>query len=183
MTVTVTPTEFKFVFFDAARIAAVAEEVLGLLGFTDDVTIEVDETTPVTRVFLTDGSPLHIKAESGAFEDPRKPRHQSDDVARLSLARSLLKLKDRRDGGFAEAPPDDQLTLPQVAAWDTYVLGRLGRLGLKVHEQRWRYNFRNRHGFNDHADSAFDELYASDHLTWGGVTAISERARAVLAAD
>ena len=181
MTVTVNPTEFKFVFFDAARIAAVADEVMGLLGLTDDLVIEVDETTPVSRVILTEGSPLHIKAESGAFEDQRRPRHQSDAAARLSLCRVLLRLKDRRDGGFAEAPPEKDLSLPQVAAWDSYVLGRLGRLGLPVHEQRWRYNFRNRHGFNDVADAAFDQLFGSDHLSWGAVSAISEQARAAVA--
>ena len=88
MTVTVNPTEFKFVFFDAARIAAVADEVMGLLGLTDDLVIEVDETTPVSRVILTEGSPLHIKAESGAFEDQRRPGGRSSARFRSRRART-----------------------------------------------------------------------------------------------
>jgi len=174
--VTVTPAEFTMVFYDAGRIAAVADEVLGLLGLTDDVLIEVDERTPVARVTVTDGSPLVIHAESGAFEDTRKPRAMSETTVQLALGRVLLRLRDRRSGGFAEAPADDQLSLAQVAAWDTYVLGRLDRLGLAMHEQRWRYNFRNRHGFSDAADAGFDDLWRADGLTWGAVSAVSERA-------
>jgi hypothetical protein len=182
MAVTVTPEQFTLVFFDAGRIAAVASEVLGLLGMDDDLAIEVDERTPVTRVMVTDGSPIVVRAESGAFEDLRQPRQMSDDSVRLALARVLVRVRDRRSGGFAEAPSDDQLTLAQVAAWDTYTLGRLTRMGLATHEQRWRYNFRNRHGFTDAADAAFDELWRADGLAWGGVSAVSERALAVASA-
>jgi hypothetical protein len=46
--------------------------------------------------------------------------------------------------------------LPRCAAWETYCVGRLGGLGIEVNEQRWRYNFRNRHGFTDEADEAFN---------------------------
>jgi hypothetical protein len=172
VTVSVTPDEFTFVFFDAQRIAEIAAEVMAVLGLGDDLAIEVDETTPVSRVTVTEGTPVLVKAESGAFEDTRRPRHQSDAVTRFALSRVLLRLKDRREGGFAEAPPDAELTLRQVAAWDTYVLGRLGRLGLTVQEQRWRYNFRNRHGFTDAADEAFNRLWTSDGLTWGELEAI-----------
>lgn len=183
MAVTVTPTEFQFVFFDAARIAAVGAEVLGLLGLADDLHIEVDERTPVARVTVTDGSPVVVHAESGAFEDTRKPRAMSDAATTLALARVLLRLRDRRDGGFAEAPADADLSLAQVAAWDTYTLGRLSRVGIAVHAPRWRYNFRNRHGFTDAADRAFDELFAADGLAWGAVSAISEHALAVTSAS
>jgi hypothetical protein len=56
-------------------------------------------------------------------------------------------------------------------------VGRLGRLGYRVHEQRWRYNFRNRHGFTDQADAAFDRIWAADALTWSDLTALSDGAR------
>jgi hypothetical protein len=179
VTVSVTPTAFQFVFFDATRIAELATEVLAMLGLTDDLLVEVDERTPVARVTVADGTPVVVHAESGAFEDTRKPRAMSDTATTLALARVLLRLRDRREGGFAEAPPDDQLSLTQVAAWDSYALGRLARLGVPVHPPRWRYNFRNRHGFTDAADAAFDELFSAEGLSWGAVSAISETARAV----
>ena len=69
MAVTVTPAEFTMVFYDAGRIAAVAGEVLALLGMDDDLLVEVDERTPVARVTVTDGAPVVVRAESGAFED------------------------------------------------------------------------------------------------------------------
>ncbi|MGZ4674391.1 MAG: hypothetical protein ACXV8K_17150, partial [Ilumatobacteraceae bacterium] len=78
--------------------------------------------------------------------------------------------------GFGDAPPDNQLTLAQIAAWEVYCIGRLERLGIAVNQQRWRYNFRNRHAFTDHADAAFDRLWASDSLTWDELQAISAAA-------
>ena len=84
----------------------------------------------------------------------------------------LLRVRDRLIGGFGDAPPDDELTLAQMAAWETYCVGRLERLGVPVNQQRWRYNFRNRHGFTDQVDVAFDRLWASDGLTWAELQAI-----------
>ena len=45
-----------------------------------------------------------------------------------------------------------------------------------MNQQRWRYNFRNRHGFTDEADQAFNRLWASDGLTWDELEAISAAA-------
>jgi hypothetical protein len=90
-----------------------------------------------------------------------------------SLGRLLLRARDRLLGGFGEAPADTDLSLAQVAAWETYCAGRLERLGVSVNQQRWRYNFRNRHGFSDRSDAAFETLWASDGLTWGELDAIS----------
>ena len=72
------------------------------------------------------------------------------------------------------------MTLAQVAAWETYCVGRLERLGVEVNQQRWLYNFRNRHGFTDEADAGVRPLWASDGLTWGeleAITAAAESAR------
>ena len=141
--------------------------------------IEVDETTPLARVRIDlgeasePGGVIRVRAESGAFEDTRHPRHQSEAATAFSLGRVLLRARDRLTGGFAEAPADDQLSLAQVAAWDTYCAGRLSRLGLAVNQQRWRYDFRNRHGFSDAADLAFERLWSSDGLTWGALDEIS----------
>ena len=177
MSVTVTPQTFNFVAYDAALIQRVAEELLASLGMSDrDVEIEVDETTPLARTRVVIGEPIAIRAESGAFEDTKRPRQQSEVATATSLGRVLLRVRDRLTGGFGEAPPDDELTLAQVAAWETYSVGRLSRLGIEVNEQRWRYNFRNRHGFTDEADQAFNRLWSSDGLTWGELEAICNQA-------
>ena len=55
------------------------------------------------------------------------------------------------------------------------------RLGIAVNRQRWLYNFRNRHGFTDGGDTAFDQLWTNGGLTWGELCAISDSALAVRA--
>jgi hypothetical protein len=173
MTVTVEPQEFKFVQFDAALISRVGEQLTQSLAIDEPVHIEVDETTPLGRVAVELGPTIVVRVQSGAFEDSRKPREQSEAATAASLGRALLRARDRLRGGFGEAPADDDLSLRQVAAWETYSVGRLARLGVQVNEQRWRYNFRNRHGFSDVSDAAFDHIWASDGLTWGELEAIS----------
>jgi hypothetical protein len=174
VSVTVTPQQFTFVAYDAALIQRIAENLLVSLGLEGtDVAIEVDETTPLARTRVMIGDPIAIRLESGALEDQRKPRQQSETTTATSLGRLLLRVRDRLGNGFADAPPDDQLSLAQTAAWETYSLGRLQRLGIPVNQQRWRYNFRNRHGFTDAADAAFDQLWNADALTWEQLLAIS----------
>lgn len=175
MTVTVTPQVFNYVSFDAELIRSIAAGLLAALGMSDhDVFIDVDETTPLARISCTIDKGLHIRAASGAFEDTRKPRQQSETATATSLGRVLLRARDRLVGGFGEAPADDDLTLAQVAAWETYCIGRLQRFGVPINQQRWRYNFRNRHGFSDATDAAFELIWQSEGLTWGELNAISE---------
>ncbi len=174
MSVTVTPDQFTYVAFDAAVIKRIAGDLLTSLGLGDrDVAIEVDETTPLTRMRVTTGNPISIRAESGAFEDPRKPRQQSEIHTATSLGRVLLRVRDRLLGGFADAPPDAELSLAEMSAWETYCVGRLARLDIPVNKQRWLYNFRNRHGFTDQSDAAFDRLWTGDGLTWDDLRTIS----------
>jgi hypothetical protein len=135
--------------------------------------VEVDETTPLGRVRTEIGDTITVHVESGAFEDSRKPREQSDVATTANLGRALLRARDRISGGFGEAPADDDLNLRQIAAWETYCVGRLSRMGVPVNQQRWKYNFRNRHGFTDVADTAFERIWASDGLTWGELETIS----------
>ena len=182
MSVIVVPQTFQFVSFDAALIQRVGDTLLGALEMTDQtVTIEVDETTPLTRITVAldgdgDSDGITIRAQSGAFEDTRKLRHQSEANTATSLGRVLLRVRDRRRGGFGDAPADDHLSLTQLAAWETYCVGRLERLGVVANQQRWRYNFRNRHGFTDRSDAAFDRLWNSDGLTWSELDEISRSA-------
>ena len=177
MSVSVTPQAFNYVAFDAALIQRVAADLLASLGLTGrDVHIEVDETTPLARLRVEVGETISIRAESGAFEDTKRPRQQSETTTATSLGRVLLRVRDRLGGDFGAAPSDKDLTLAQMAAWETYCVGRLHRLGIPVNEQRWRYNFRNRHGFTNAVDAAFDRLWAGDDLSWDALAAISDAA-------
>jgi hypothetical protein len=179
MTVTVTPQEFTFVSFDAGTIALVLGGLLDRLGWADrDLKVEVNEASPVVRITAQDGDPIVIQADSGAFEEPRRPRALSEDNVVTNAGRVLLRLRDRADGSFADAPGEDVLTLAQTAAWDTYSVGRIGRLRYHVHQPRWRYNFRNRHGFSDATDAAFDRIWGADRLTWAELVSISDGAAA-----
>jgi len=174
MSVTVAPHDFRFVKFDAQVVQRVGDELLVTLGIDRPLHVEIDETTPLGRVRATvnpDG--IVVNVESGAFEDSKRPREQSETATAVSLGRILLRTRDRLQGGFGEAPVDDELSLRQMAAWETYSAGRLTRLGLTVNQQRWRYNFRNRHGFTDVADAAFERIWAADGLTWTELEAIS----------
>lgn len=176
--VSVEPATFQFVTFDADLIRRIADGLVEALGIDRPVHVEVDESTPLGRMRTEIADVITIHAESGAFEDSKRPRQQSDVATTANLGRALLRARDRIDGGFGEAPPDDELSLRQVAAWETYTVGRLGRLGVPVNEQRWRYNFRNRHGFTDVADEAFDRIWAADGLTWEQLESISTAATA-----
>jgi hypothetical protein len=179
MTVTVSPEEFTLVLFDALALQTTLSDLMARLGLSERaLRVEVDETTPIVRISVQDGDPIVLAAGSGAFEDPRVPRHQSEVHIVTNAGRPLLRVRDRNDGSFADAPTDDDLTLAQLAAWDAYCVGRLGRLGYPVHEQRWRYNFRNRHGFTDVGDAAFERLWNADGLTWSELEAISAEAEA-----
>jgi hypothetical protein len=178
MTVTVTPETFQFVCFDSGLIQRIAEGLASALQIGRPIHVEVDETTPLARVRVELDDTIVVRVESGAFEDMRRPREQSERATATALGRALLRANDRLVGGFGEAPADDELSLAQVAAWETYCTGRLQRLGVDQNVQRWRYNFRNRHGFTDIADRAFEQLWQADGLTWAEVSAISASATA-----
>jgi len=171
MTVTVTPDEFKFVFFDGARIIAVTEKLLGEIGLDRDVTIEIDESTPLGRAHMTSADPIVISVESGAFEDAKRPRHLSERSTADVVGKWLLRIRDRLDPTFGEPPDDDDLSLAQTTAWDTYAVGRMARLGYPVQRQRRLYHFRNRHGFSDTADAVFERLWNGEGLSWADIEA------------
>jgi hypothetical protein len=166
--ITVTPEQFTYVNYDAAAIVRVATDLMDRLGLSDrDLEIEVDETTPLSRVRVRfDDRTIHVRVESGAFENLQHLRELSEVAVATSLGRLLLRVADRVSGRFADAPADDELTLAQIAAWDACCVGRLGRMGIPVNQQRWRYNFRNRHGFTDDVDATFERLWNRDDLTW-----------------
>jgi hypothetical protein len=186
MTVTVTPETFTLVKFEAGEITSVVESLLPAIGMPadQDVVIEVDETNPLGRAVVTSyDNPIVIGVESGALEDPKRPRHVSATGSADVLGRLLFRVHDRRSAAFGDPPPDDEIPVPESVAWDAYCIGRLVRLGFKHHDNRQRrlYHFRNRHGFTDAADAAFDALWSADRLTWDELDAISAGATAVVA--
>jgi len=180
LTVEVRPEQFSLVSYDARVIADLAATLLERLGMSDrDVRIEVDETSLLGRVSVDLGDPIVIRAESGAFENLRIGRILSEAATTLTLGRALLRARDRLDGTFGEAPPDGELTNAQVAAWEVYCLGRLERAGFGPHQQRSRYNFRNRHGFTDRADATFDDIWSTERCTW---PELDQRSQSAIAA-
>lgn len=184
MPVEVRPDTFSMVFFDAAEIRAIVERLVAEVGLPVDlaVTIEVDETTPMGRARVASFEPLVITAESGALEDVKAPRKLSPEGTADVIGKLLLSVRDRLDPVFGEPPSEDDLTLQESVAWEVYCVARLGRLGHPVQRQRRLYQFRNRHGFTDAADAAFDKLWTAEQLTWADITAISQEALAALPA-
>jgi len=174
--ITVSPAEFSFVKYDADEIAAIVAELARLLGISNPIRVMIDETTPLAKLSEElDGTSadatITLHAESGALEDRKHPMSFSPENARESLGRILLRARDRLRPDFADAPRDLDLSLAENAAWDTYCVGRLTRLGVASNQQRWRYNHRNRFGFGDHVDRAFDALWGADDLGWADVVA------------
>jgi len=184
--IVVSPERFSLVFFDAERIAELTGQVADKIGLPDDLElrIEVDERMPLGRTKISSLDPVTLSVEGGAFEDAKRPRHLSDRSVQDVLGRMLLRVKDRLDPNFENAPADENLSLQQLVAWTVYSEGRCERLGLPTQKQRWLYHFRNRHGFSDVADTAFDRLWNADALTWSDIDLIcaeTQRARDELA--
>ena len=172
------------VFFDPAEIRALTEKLAAEIGLPADldITVDIDDTTPMGRALLTSTDPVVLAIESGALEDPKRPRQLNPDGAADVIGRLLYEVRDRLDPAFGDPPADDDLPLPLSAAWQVYCVGRLGRLGHHVQRQRRLYQFRNRHGFTDAADEAFQWLWTADGLSWHDIVATSDQARAVTSA-
>jgi len=183
MAVSVTPEQFSLVTFDHDRIVELAGDVVAKVGIPGDrdVRIEVDEANPLGRVRVTSLDPITITVEGGAFEDAKRPRHLSDVSVVDVLGRHLFRVRDRLDPAFGDPPADDKLTLQQSAAWDVYAVGRCERIGFGPSKPRRLYHFRNRHGFTDVADEAFEELWNGEGLTWADIDAVCARTEAAKA--
>ncbi len=180
---TVTPESFTMVLFDHDEIAGVVDEVAKAVGVPDgeDVRVEIDESNPLTRTHLLSSDPVVIAVDGGAFEDPRHPRQMSTSAVSVVVGRLLLQALDRRAPSFGEPPPEDAIEVAHRVAWDVYALGRLAHLGYPAQRQRRLYNFRNRHGFTDTADAAFDHLWNGHDLTWAQIVGLSDDADTVRA--
>ncbi len=185
--IVIKPSTFDKVEFDAERIASYADQARLLVdkGLSDDESIEidVDETLSTSRVRIKSIEPIRIEVESGALEDYKFPRTLSELDSLVAFSRLFLEVADRRRSDFAAPELDAQLGRAERMAWDVNLYGRVGRLGLRVHMPRFRYDFRNRHGFSDLADRTFDTLWSDSKLTWPEIADLSKRAQDSVNAD
>jgi hypothetical protein len=174
------PDRFALVDFDPERIKAIAEAMADAAGLPADqeVVVEVDDSSPLGRSSIDGMDPIHISLESGALEDPKQPRQLAESGATGAIGRLLFRAADRLREDFADAPADEDLEPASGVAWEVHAAGRLARTGHQAQLQRWRYHFRNRHGFSDEADAAFDELWGAERLSWAQIEDLSARARA-----
>lgn len=182
--VTVSPEAFSLVHFDAAAIAAGVAHVADRLGVPADqpIQVEVDEAAILTKAEVRATEPIGLWIQGGALEDPKRPRRLAEERVADALGLLLVEALDRRSPDFGAPPLDEQLDLPVLVAWQVHAAGRLAALGLipaGPQQDRRRYHFRNRHGFTDAADQAFDRLWSPEPLTFAEIVGLSERARAV----
>jgi len=177
--VTVLPESFTLVDYDAGAIAEVAGRLWEKIGLPAELPlrIEVDETTPLGRAYVLAVEPaVELAVESGAFEHLHQPRQFDPERTADVLGRLLFRLHDRLDPAFGDPPPDTELPLPASTAWDVYAIGRLSRLGFVVQRPRRHYQFRVRHGFSDHVDAIFAQLWEAEGLDWTTLQALSDEA-------
>lgn len=174
--VTVVPEEFTLVPYEAATIASLVEEVAGVVGFLPavPVRVEVDEElfAPLTghSADVADGE-ARLWISGANLENKKQPRTFAPEQARVDFAVMLLRAGDRLDGGFADAPPDAELSRAERAAWDVFALGRAARLGFAIREPAARYDYRLQHGFTDAADAVFERLREAEGCTWSDLQA------------
>jgi len=175
--VTVAPDPFTLIAYDAAEIARIAEDAAALAGVGPgvDIHVDVDEELFAPLVgHMTDvvDGKVVVWISGANLEDNRRPRHFSAEQARRDLTIALLRGADRLSEGFADAPPDSELTRAERAAWDVYAVGRAARLGVGVARPAQRYDYRLQHGFTDVADAAFDRLWEAETMTFAGIREI-----------
>ena len=180
MSVTVTPESFSFVEFEASEIAAIVERLIPDVGLPADVdiTVNVDERVPMGKAEIVSLDPIVLDLEGGALEDPKKPRHPSEAGSADILGRLLLRVNDRLDADFGAPDVDAEIALAHKVSWDVYCVARLARKGYRAQKQRRLYSFRNRHGFTDETDLAFEQLWTTEDITWADIVGISDAASA-----
>ncbi|MGF1598568.1 MAG: hypothetical protein ACFCVK_16850 [Acidimicrobiales bacterium] len=177
--ITVVPETYTKVEYDVGELRECAERALGRIpSLADglDVEIRIDEMQATTRLWIVSLDPLVFELDSGAVENLRDPRRLGHLEAEVAFSRLFLELTDRWSDAFGAPALGADVSHAHRMAWDVNLYGRVGRLGLRLHTPRFRYNFRNRHGFSDLADRVFDRLWEADGLTWAQIVALSDEA-------
>lgn len=178
--VVVTPERFTLVKFDAAAIARTVEGLADALGVPadDEVQVEVDEEGILAKTEVRSLDPIALWLQGGAVEDPKRPREVSEDRVVDAVGLLLVEALDRRSSDFGAPPLGDELELPVLVAWQVHAAARLGAVAGRDQRDRRLYHFRNRHGFTDVADRAFERLWSTEPLTFAQVQQLSDEARA-----
>ncbi len=171
----VTPATFTKVNFEAAEIAALFAEVAATIpGLPGDLSVEiqVDDDIQTTRVAVASLEPAVLTIESGALENTKQPRDFGPERATETLGRLLFELVDRLNADFGAPEIPEPTDFGLRVAWDVYCYGRTSRAGHRSFKPKHLYNFRNRHGFSDVADAAFEQLWSGEDLTWNDIQAL-----------
>lgn len=177
--IVVKPENFTKVDFDAELIRTLAQRALeSVAALQDDLDVEVDvdDNQATNRVKVTSLDPAKVAVDGGALENYKDPRTVGDLESSITFTRLFLELADRGSESFGAPTLDDDISRGHRMAWDVNLFGRTSRHGLHIHQPRYRYNFRNRHGFSDLADRTFDTLWAGDELTFAEISELSDAA-------
>ncbi|MEM9652520.1 MAG: hypothetical protein AAGA65_10510 [Actinomycetota bacterium] len=177
--ITIEPETFTKVDFDRELIHTVAQRALeSVAPLPDDldVAVAVDEDQATNRVKIVSVDPVELAVDGGALENYRQPRTVGDLETNITFIRLFLELSDRLSESFGAPELDAKLSHAHRMAWDVNLFGRVSRHGMRIHQPRYLYNFRNRHGFSDVADRAFDQLWAADELTFAQIVELSDGA-------
>jgi len=172
--ITVTPSSFTKVEFAVEQIVDVGTRVMAAIeGVPGDLDVElvIDEDQPTARMAIRSLDPVVFALDSGALENTRRPREFGEELASVSLASLWIEYLDRTNDAFGAPPLGEPTDLADKIAWSAYTHGRVQRLGFRVHKPKHLYNFRNRHGFSDVADQAFEALWSARDLTYADILA------------
>lgn len=178
---TVRPDSFAKVDYDPRAIAALVDRARSLVpglpaGLEVEVRLDEERATTVARVVARE--PWVFDVDGGAIEDTQRPRTLGEPQAMVVFCRLLFEVADRLMPGFDPPPVGGPTEADLRVAWDVYGAARTARLGVRVHQPKHRYDFRNRVGFTDAADACFDRLWEADALTWEQIVALVAAAQA-----
>jgi hypothetical protein len=178
--VSVSPESFTLVKFDASTIARVLGEVADALGVPADqeIRVEVDEEAILGKTEVRGLDPITLWTQSGAIEDAKKPREVSEDGVADALGVLLVQALDRQDPEFGAPPLDEQMDIALFVAWQVHCSARVVAVGFADQHDRRQYHFRNRHGFTDVSDRAFERLWSPEPLTYAEIVQLSDDALA-----
>lgn len=177
--IVIRPDNFTKVDFDLQVIHDAAQRALeNVAPLPNDleVLVDIDEDQATNRMRITSVDPAAMAIDGGALENYKQPRTVGELESGISFTRLFLELTDRLSESFGAPAVDADVVRAHRMAWNVNLFGRTTRHGLHIHEPRYRYNFRNRHGFSDLADRTFDTLWSTDGLTWAEITELSDQA-------
>lgn len=177
---TISPAAFTKVDYEPAHLAALFDRARGLVPEVPaevEVELRFDEDRATTSARIASGDPWVAELDGGSVEDMQRPRTVSENQALVTFCRLLFEIADRLDPRFGAPAVGEPVDRALRTGWDAYCVARTGRRGPRVHEPRYRYDFRNRVGFSDAADACFDRLWTADGLTWAEIEDMVRRAQ------